>query len=365
MKEIRFIDLKSQYLDYKEEINRAIQTVLDSTTFIHGKEVEKLEKSLAQYVGTGHCISASSGTDALLLSLMAIGIKPGDEVITTPFTFIASASVIAMLGAVPVFVDIEEETYNINPGLIEKKISEKTKAIIPVSLYGQCAELDQIQDIGNRYNIFVIEDACQSFGAEYNGRKSGAITDIGCTSFFPSKPLGCYGDGGAIFVNNDELAYKIRCLMNHGQTERYNHKLLGINGRLDAIQAAILNVKLKYFEKEVESRIRIGSRYTSLLSEKVITPIIKKGRTSVYAQYSIRVNNREKVIKELNQKGIPTAVHYPIPLYGQEVFNYLGISPEDFPVTEKVCHEIMSLPMSPYLSVEDQDYIVKEILDNA
>lgn len=363
---INFIDLQAQYQAYKEEIDRAIGEVMASAQFIGGPKLQKLENNLATYTGAKHAIGCSSGTDALLLSLMALDIKPGDEVITTPFTFIATAEVIAFLGAKPVFVDIDESTYNIDPALIENAITEKTRAIMPVSLYGQCADMDAINAIAAKHDLPVIEDACQSFGAEYNGNKSCNLSTIGCTSFFPSKPLGAYGDGGAIFTSDDALAEKIRMLLNHGQNERYRHKLIGINGRLDAIQAAVLNVKLAHFDDEVEARRRIGAAYSEKLAgANVVTPVIEADRTSVYAQYSVRVKNRETVSKALNQKGIPTAVHYPMPLHLQEAFASLEHKAGDFPVSERVSAEIMSLPMSPYLTEEQQDFIVAALKDNA
>jgi len=357
-----FIDLKAQYELHKDEIDKEILGVLNSTQFILGPQVARLEKSLSDFTGSKHVIACSSGTDALLLALMALDIKAGDEVITTPFTFISTAEVIALAGATTVFVDIDEKTYNLNPNLLEEKITSKTKAIIPVSLYGQPADMDEINIIAKKYNIPVIEDGCQSFGASYKGRKSCNLSEIGCTSFFPSKPLGCYGDGGAIFTNDDILAKKLRTLSNHGQEERYKHKYIGINGRLDAIQAAILNVKMKYFEDEVAKREEIGARYNELLKNSgVIAPNIKGDRTSVFAQYSIRHPKRDDLASKLNQAGIPTAVHYPISLHQQEAFAYLGYKDGDFTVSEKVSNEIMSLPMSPFLTKEQQDLVVHNI----
>jgi UDP-2-acetamido-2-deoxy-ribo-hexuluronate aminotransferase len=359
---INFIDLQAQYQEYSNEIDQEIKEVCTTAQFIGGPKLQNFEKNLAEFTGVSHAIGCSSGTDALLLSLMALDIKAGDEVITTPFTFIATAEVIAFLGAKSVFVDIEEQTYNIDPSKIEAVITEKTKAIMPVSLYGQCADMEAINTIAEKYNIAVIEDACQSFGAEYKGKKSCNLSTIGCTSFFPSKPLGAYGDGGAVFTNDDALAEKIRMLLNHGQNERYKHKFIGINGRLDSMQAAILNVKLKHFKKEVDTRQKIGQRYSdSLFTCKLITPYVKADRTSVYAQYSVRVKEREKVTVALSEKGIPTAVHYPMPLHLQEAFTGLGYSVGDFPISEKVSEEIMSLPMSPYLSEEQQDFIVNAL----
>ncbi|MDD4506235.1 MAG: DegT/DnrJ/EryC1/StrS family aminotransferase [Sulfurospirillaceae bacterium] len=360
--QIPFIDLKSQYECYKEEINKEVLEVLSSTQFIMGPQVTKLEENLAKFTGAKYAYVCSSGTDALLLALMAIDIQPDDEIITTPFTFIATAETIALLKAKPVFVDIDETTYNIDPKLIEAKITARTKAIMPVCLYGQPADMDAINAIAKKHNLVVIEDGCQSFGAEYQGKKSCNLSTIGCTSFFPSKPLGCYGDGGAIFCNDDALGEKIKSLLNHGQGKRYEHKYIGINGRLDALQAAILNVKMNHFEAEIAKRIEIGSRYNSLLSTAdVITPKVMSDRTSVFAQYSIRVKDREAMAKKLGDAGVPTAVHYPIPLHLQEALAYLGYKKGDFPLSEKVGNEIMSLPMSPFLTAEQQDFVVKTI----
>ncbi len=359
---INFIDLKAQYKKYKEEINSSIQAILDQAAFIQGAEVKSIEENLSKYVGVNQTISCGSGTDALLLALMSIDIKPGDEVITTPFTFYATAETIALLKAKPVFIDIDKKTYNIDSSKIEAKITKKTKAIIPVGLFGQPADMDEINQIAKKHNLVVIEDAAQSFGAEYKGKKSCNLSTIACTSFFPAKPLGCYGDGGAVFTSDEDLGAKIRSMMNHGQGERYMHKYIGINGRLDAIQAAVLNVKLKYYDQEIKDRESIGNRYTDLLKSKdVITPFIKDDRTTVYAQYSIRVKNREEKMKQLNEKGIPVAIHYPMPLYKQEAFSYLNESEKNYPISELISKEIMSLPMSPFLTKEDQDYIVENI----
>jgi UDP-2-acetamido-2-deoxy-ribo-hexuluronate aminotransferase len=359
---VPFIDLQSQYQSYKPEIDKAIHDVLDTSQYIMGPKIKEFEENLANYCGAKHAIGCASGTDALLLALMAIGIKAGDEIITTPFTFIASSEVISLLGAIPVFVDIEEDTYNINANLIEDKITDKTKAIMPVSLYGQTADMDMINAIGKKHNLIVIEDAAQSFGATYNGKKSCNLSDFGCTSFFPSKPLGCYGDGGALFTNDDELAEKSRIILAHGSKKRYEHKVIGINGRLDAIQAAILNVKLKYFPDEVQKRKIIGQNYIDLLSEKGIkTPIIKDGRTSVYAQFTLQVENRREFIDKLKENGVPTAIHYPKPLHLQECYAFLNYSTGDFPVAEKAAQEVFSLPMSPFLSDEHQRLITQLI----
>lgn len=356
---MEFINLKAQYAAYKKEIDERVIGVFNSGQFIMGKEVDGLEAELAAYAGSKHAISCASGTDALLLALMALDIKAGDEVITTPFTFIATAEVIALLGAKPVFVDIDEPTYNIDPSKIEAAITPKTKAIMPVSLYGQCADMDEINAIAAKHRITVIEDAAQSFGAEYKGKKSCNLSHIGCTSFFPSKPLGCYGDGGAVFTNDDELAKKIASIRIHGQTERYVHKYVGINGRLDAVQAAVLRVKLPYFDAEVKKRLELGARYIELLKEvNLITPFTKDDRTNVYGQFSVRVKNRDEVMKKLGELGVPTAVHYPKPLHLQECFASLGYKNGDFPICEKVSNEIMSLPFSAFLGESEQDEVV-------
>jgi len=362
---VEFVDLSAQYKKYKSEIDAAIQGVLDSSQYIMGAKVTEFEDNLSSYVGVKHAIACSSGTDALLLALMALDLDIGDEVITTPFTFIATAEVIALLKLKPVFVDIEPDTYNIDHQKILDKITSKTKVIIPVGIFGQPADMDSINGIARAHNIVVIEDAAQSFGSEYKNKKSCNLSPISCTSFFPAKVLGGYGDGGAVFCEDDELALKIRQILNHGQTERYVHKLIGINARLDALQAAIINVKLKYLDEEISQRNIIANKYNLGFKENknIITPIIKNDRTSVYAQYSIRVKNakREKLIQLLNSKGIPTSIHYPVPLYKQEVFSYLKYAKEDFPVSEKISSEIMSLPMSAFLTSSDQDYIIEQV----
>lgn len=360
---INFIDLQSQYQKYKSEIDSAIHAILDSSQYILGKDVSELEKELAKYTGASHCISCSSGTDALLLALMALDIKPGDEVITSPFTFIATAEMIALLGAKPIYVDIDAQTYNIDAALIESKITSRTKAIIPVSIYGQPADMDEINAVAARHGLSVIEDAAQSFGAEYKGKKSGNLSSIACTSFFPSKPLGAYGDGGAVFAADASVAERIRSLMNHGQVERYKHRYIGINGRLDTMQAAVLRVKLKYFEDEVHLREVVAKRYNTLLaaSKQVVIPTVLDDRTSVYAQYSVCSNKRDVLISLLNSKGVPTAIHYPIPLYRQEALCDSTCNPAEYPVTERVTNEIMSLPMSAFLTEEQQKYIAEVI----
>jgi UDP-2-acetamido-2-deoxy-ribo-hexuluronate aminotransferase len=356
--------LKAQYQLYKAEIDEAISRVLQSCQFIQGKEVADLEEALAQYVGVNYCISCANGTDALLLALMALECKSGDEVITTPFTFVATAEVVRLLNMVPVFADIDPVTYNIDAGRIAERITNRTRAIMPVSLYGQVADMDRINEVAEAKGVAVIEDGAQSFGALYRGKKSCGLSRIGCTSFFPAKPLGCYGDGGALFTNAGDLAARLRSLMNHGQGQRYIHRYVGINGRLDALQAAVLGVKLNHLDEEIARRQYLGERYTRLLASKdVVTPTILPDRTTVYAQYSIRVAERDSVIRRLNERGIPTAIHYPIPVYRQEAFLDLGVDPAEYPVTELVCREVMSLPMSAFLTEEEQDYIVENLIN--
>ena len=359
---INFINLQAQYQKYKNEIDEQIKEVLDSSVYIGGK-IGELEENLAKFSGAKHAIACSSGTDALLLAFMALDIKPGDEIITTPFTFIATAEMIAFLGAKPVFVDIDERTYNIDPNLIEAKITPKTKAIVPVSLFGQAADMAAINAIAQKHGLTVVEDAAQSFGASQNGVKSCNLSRIATTSFFPAKPLGCYGDGGAIFTDDDALNEKMRILLNHGQSERYIHKCVGINGRLDAIQAGILNVKLKYLDAEIAKRQEIAARYTSEL-KGVVAPFVAEGNVSAWAQYCIRVKDRAKILEICAQKGVPTGVYYPVPLHLQEVFKYLGYKRGDFAVSEAVAQDIMALPMSAFVTKEEQDYVI-EVINNA
>lgn len=361
---IPFIDLRAQYQALKPQIQERINRVLEHGQYIMGPEVKELEDKLSAYVGVKHCITASSGTDTLLIAMMALGIGPGDEVVTTPFTFIATGEMIALLGATPVFVDIDPRTYNIDPGKIEARITPKTKAIMPVSLYGQCAEMDEINAIADQHGLPVIEDGAQSFGATYKGRKSCALSTIGSTSFFPSKPLGAYGDGGALFTNDDALAKAMREIRVHGQDRRYHHPRIGINGRLDTLQAAIVLAKFERFEWEVEQRQKVGAGYTAMLKEScanVIPPYIKPHNTSVFAQYTIQVDDRDAVAKRLNDEGVPTAVHYPVPLHLQPAFAPFGFSADDFPVSMEVAKRVISLPMGPDLDSMAQHRIVAAI----
>ena len=359
---IPLIDLKSQYADISVQVQSRINAVLEHGQYIMGSEVKELEERLQTYTGSKHCITVASGTEALLISLMALDVQPGDEVITTPFTFVATAEVIVLLGAKPVFVDIEPDTLNINATLIEAKITNKTKAIMPVSLYGQIADMDEINAIAAKYNLPVIEDGAQSFGARYKDRSSCNLSTIGCTSFFPSKPLGCYGDGGAIFTNDDELASAIKEIRVHGQSQRYVHTRIGVGGRMDTIQCAVLLAKLDRFDWEIAQRQFIGRRYNQLLKHKEIDLVaLRPDRTSVYAQFTIQVSDREALQKYLLESGIPTAVHYPVPLNEQPAYKHLCCS-DCTPIANAASKKVLSLPMGPYLATEDQERVVEMLL---
>ena len=360
---MEFVDLKKQQIEIRSEIEFSIKKVLDHGRYILGPEVFELEKTLAEYVGVRHCISVSSGTDALLISMMALGIKRGDEVITTSFTFIAAVEAIKLLGAKPIYVDIEKNTYNLDPNKIEEAITDRTKLILPVSLFGQCVNMDSINKIAKKYLLPVLEDGAQSFGATYKNRKSCGLSTIGCTSFFPSKPLGCYGDGGAIFTNDNNLAKKIRSIRVHGQDKRYCHSMVGLNGRLDTIQAAILQVKFKVFEKEILLRNKVADFYTDELNSAcldIVTPFISSENISVYAQYAILVKNREEIISRLTKYEIPSAIHYPVPVHKQLAYRDKNLK---LPVSEHVSKHILCLPMHPYLTKQDQKIIIKNIIN--
>ena len=354
---IEFIDLKAQQARLKDKIEAGIQNVLTHGQYILGPEVAELEEKLAAYVGAKYCITCANGTDALQIAQMAFGIGPGDEVITPGFTYIATAETVAILGATPVYVDVNPNTYNLDVAQLEAAITPRTKAIIPVSLYGQCADFDVINEIAAKYNIPVIEDAAQSFGATYKGRKSCNLTTVACTSFFPSKPLGCYGDGGAIFTNDDELAKVIRQIARHGQDRRYHHIRVGMNSRLDTLQAAILLPKLEILDEEMQARQRVAETYTKLFNEAGVntTPCIEAHNQSAWAQYTIQVESRDDVQAKLKEQGIPTAVHYPIPLNKQPAVANANVS---LPVGDAIAERVMSLPMHPYLTVEAQEKIV-------
>ena len=372
---MEFIDLKIQQKRIRKQLDRNINRVLEHGRYILGPEVGELEEQLAGYVGVRHCIGVSSGTDALLMAMMALEIGPGHEVITTPFSFIATGEMIALLGAKPVFVDVTPRTFNIDVQKIEQAITGNTRAIIPVSLYGQCADYDTINKIAGRYDIPVIEDGAQSFGASYKGQKSCGLTTVGCTSFFPSKPLGAYGDAGACFTDDDELAGALREIRIHGQDRRYHHSRIGLNARMDTMQAAILLAKMEIFPEEVERRQQVGERYSELIkqycnsakgegsdtSQSIIPPLIESGNTSVYAQYTVLVNNREQVQQAFRKEDIPTAVHYPVPLNRQPC---LETDEFDVQVSQELAERVMSLPMHPYLAEEDQGKVI-EVLQGA
>jgi UDP-2-acetamido-2-deoxy-ribo-hexuluronate aminotransferase len=360
---IPFIDLKAQYRALQPQIQARINAVLEHGQYIMGPEVKELEDKLAAYTGAKHCITVASGTEALLISLMSLGIGPGDEVITTPFTFAATAEVIVLLGAKPVFVDIEPDTCNIDAGLIEAKITSCTKAIMPVSLYGQVADMDEINAVASRHgDIPVIEDAAQSFGATYKGRKSCNVSTIGCTSFFPSKPLGCYGDGGAIFTNDGALAQAMREIRVHGQSKRYVHTRVGVGGRMDTLQCAIVLAKLERFEWELQRRRELGTRYAELLAGtgvKLLT--VRPDRDCVWAQYTVFLNGRGRVQDELQAQGIPTAVHYPVPLNNQPAYAQHCCSDCCYNSMNNAAR-VLSLPFSADLSIQHQDLIVQALL---
>ena len=356
---MQFIDLAAQQKRIRAEIERRIGRVLDHGKYIMGPEVVELEAVLAEYVGVPHCITCASGTDALLMALMALDIQPGDEVITVPYTWISTAEVIALLRARPVFVDILPDTFNMDPEMIEAAITSKTRAIMPVGIYGQCADMTRINAIADRHGIPVIEDAAQCFGATHHGRRSCNLSLIGCTSFFPSKPLGCYGDGGAIFTPDEDLAERMRQIRIHGQKVKHQHPLVGINGRLDTIQAAILLEKFTLFPEECEARAQIGRRYDSLLADvpDITPPVIAQDNTSVYAQYTILATDRDALSATLKSRDIPSVAYYTAPLHLQGAFANLGYQPGDFPVSEHVAAHCLSLPMSPYLTQTDQEAV--------
>ncbi len=349
---MQFIDLKAQYQKIEDKIKSRIHKVLEHGQFIMGPEIAELEDKLANFVGVKHCISCSSGSDALFMALLALDLKPGDEVIIPDFTFFATAEVVSLLGATPVFVDVREDTCNIDEKLIEAAITNKTRAIMSVSLYGQCAEMDEINAIAKKHGLFVIEDACQSFGGEYKGRKSCSLSDIGCTSFFPSKPLGCYGDGGALFTNDDEIADKLRSYRIHGQVGRYNHPNIGINGRLDTIQAAILLEKFEIFPDEIEARQRVAKEYSEKLGDNYKMTRVLGHNKCAWAQFTIHVDNRDEFCAQLKEKGIPTAIHYPKPVSVQPYYVEQGIK-ADCPVSAMLARRVVSLPFHPQLSTQD------------
>ena len=357
---IDFANLQSQYLVYKNDIDKRIQKVLDNSSYIMGNEINELEENLEKFCDVRHAITCSSGTDALTLSMMALDIKPDDEIITTPFTFISTAETIALMRARPVFVDIDPDTFNIDVEKIEAAITNKTKAILPVSLFGQPSDLDKIQTIANNFNLKLIIDGAQSFGSQFNGVSDSSLGDISITSFFPAKPLGCYGDGGAIFTNSDEYASKLKMLRVHGQSKPYAHKYIGLGGRLDTIQAAILLAKLPHYKNEIKIRNEVSLKYSTHLQKYFKTPVIRPNRTSVWAQYTIRTSDRDNLQSNLKNNGIPSAIYYPMPIHLQECFKYLKYKKGDFPEAEKASSEVLSLPINAYMK-NDLDFIIKKI----
>jgi len=368
-KRIDFIDLKAQQQAISPQLMDRIARVLTHGQYIMGPEVKELEERLAAYVGVKHAVSCSSGTDALLMPLMAYGVGPGDAIFTTPFTFIATAEVIQLLGATPVFVDIDPQTFNIAPDLLAKAIAGlgqqartqglKPRGIIPVDLFGQPADYDRINALAKEYGLFVLEDAAQSFGATWHGKKACSLADVAGTSFFPAKPLGCYGDGGAIFTDNDQLADTMRSIRVHGKgTHKYDNVRIGLNGRMDTLQAAIVLAKLEVFDQEVKDRQRVAEQYSQALKDVVTVPYVAPDCTSVWAQYSVLSEQREALQKRLQAAGVPTAVYYPLPLHLQGAFSHLGYREGDFPVSEDASRKIFSLPMHPYLEPADQQRII-------
>jgi len=360
---MQFLDLKIQYKSIKKEIDQAIKNVLNNCHFILGPEVEKLEKNVAKYCGTKYGIALNSGTDALFLSLKGLGIGPGDEVIVPSFTFIATPEAIVNVGAKPIFIDINPETFNIDPSKIEKLINKKTKAIIPVHLFGQPAEMDKIMKIARKYKLKVIEDAAQAIGAKYKNKKICSVGDCGCLSFFPSKNLGGYGDGGMVVTNNKNLAKKITLLRAHGTTKKYHYQIIGTSSRLDALQSAVLSVKLKHLNKWTKIRQKNADYYTKQLKniKEIIVPMFQCSMFHVFNQYTIRAKNRNQLQKYLKQNNIPTQIYYPYPLHLQPAFKYLNYKKNNLPETEKACKEVLSLPIYPELPPKDQDYIIKKI----
>ncbi|BBM84181.1 DegT/DnrJ/EryC1/StrS family aminotransferase [Candidatus Uabimicrobium amorphum] len=365
---IPFIDLKQQYLTIKEEVNDSILKVLQHGQYVLGPEIRDLESELAQFIQVQHVLTCSSGTDALLLALMAYDVGPGDAVFTTPFTFIATAEVISLLGATPVFVDIDEKTFNIAPQLLEEKIATlpenlNAKAIIAVDLFGLCADYDELTSVANKHNLILVEDAAQSLGAVYKGKKAGAFGHVAATSFYPAKPLGAYGDGGAVFTNDTSIHEKMESIRVHGQGKnKYDNVRLGLNARMDTIQAAVLLHKLQIFPREIEQRQQIANLYTQSLNEYVTTPFIPDDCTSTWAQYSILSDKREVIQKHLKEQGIPTCIFYAKPLHMQDAFKSLGYKQGDFPISENAAQKIMSLPMHPYLKPQDQQHIIAQII---
>lgn len=362
MEQLHLVDIVGQYKRIEPEVVEAIRRVLESGQFILGKEVEEFENGVERYLGVQYAVGCASGTDALQVALMALGVGPGDEVITTPFTFVATVETIVLIGAKPVYVDIDPGTYNLDPNLVEKAITDKTKAIIPVHLYGQPADLEPLGEIAKKHNLYLIEDAAQAIGAEYKRKKVGTIGHLGCISFFPTKNLGAYGDAGMIVTNDKQLADRVRMIIVHGSKIRNYHDILGLNSRLDTIQAAVLKVKLKYLDEWNAKRVDLAQHYDALFQGiPIITPAVKKDRTHVFHQYTIRVKRREGLIRHLLERKIPSAIYYPVPLYRQKAFQQASDPKRTFPLTEQCVGEVLSLPMHTELTQEMQEYIVSAI----
>lgn len=357
---IPFLDLTPQYRRIQKQVEPRILNILSSGQYIMGPEVETCEKALSEYTQAKHALAVSNGTVALMMALLAVDVGPGDEVMVPSFSFFATAEVVSLLGAKPIFVDIEPDTFNIDVSLIEEKITNKTKAIMPVSLFGQVADLDEVIGIAKKHNLYVIEDAAQSFGAKYKQKRSCAVADIGCTSFFPAKPLGCAGDGGAVFTNNDTLAKKMEYIRNHGQTKRYHHEYIGVNGRLDPIQCVVIDEKLKFYNEDIARRQKIATKYSEAFSglKNVQIPVIRNDRDSVYAQYTLKVKNRDEIMTFLNGKGIPTAMHYPMGMHQQPAYQHMSVS---LPVTEEVASQVLSLPLYPDMPEGDVEQVIAAV----
>jgi len=372
MKKIQMVDLQSQYQKIKPEIDQAIRRIIDSTSFVKGPEIKDFERELAQFLGGGHVISCANGTDALQVALMALNLKPGDEVITPDFTFIATVEVIALLGLKPVIVDVNPGDFNICLESVKRSITKRTRVLLPVHLFGQCSDMEQILTLARDHNLHVIEDNAQAIGADYRfsnhtSKRAGTMGEIGCTSFFPSKNLGCFGDGGALFTGSDELADKLSTLVNHGMKVRYYHDIIGVNSRLDTLQAAILRVKLKYLDAYIKARQKAADYYDNVLknTEGILIPERNGNSTHVFHQYTIRLLgiSRDRLKEHLESKGIPAMIYYPVPLHRQQAFKYLGLEDKDFPVSEELCRSVLSLPMHTELDDEQLEYITTAIKD--
>jgi dTDP-4-amino-4,6-dideoxygalactose transaminase len=359
MMDIKMVDLHSQYLRIKSEIDNAMQSVIDSTAFIQGPEVKDFASALSKYLDGAHVIPCANGTDALQIAMMALGLKPGDEVILPVHTYVATAEVIALLGLTPVFVDVHPDTFNIDVSQVESKITKKTRAIVPVHLYGQCADMDSLMSIASKHDLYVIEDAAQSIGAKYKNAYSGTIGHVGTTSFFPSKNLGCFGDGGAIMTRSAELAEELRIIANHGQKKKYYHEKVGVNSRLDTIQAAVLNVKLRYLKEYEAKRNTVADYYDKHLPKSVVIPVRSKDSTHVFHQYTIKADRRDELKSFLEKKGVPSMIYYPLPLHHQEAYK----QDRSFPVTERLSKEVLSLPIHTEMTGDQLDYICTLIAD--